>query len=558
MFQNLFQIIKFFLVNHTSSFLKLCFLLLLENLSTILNILAVVPLAEFLVDNDQKSVISVNFEKTLNLFSIDLTFVSILITFLALYFIKGLLGYFVIVFLANLRLDFQKNISSKTLNSLLFTSWKFITSHSHGKFINSLNNESEKFSNIFYQSGLFIAMLLRIIALLITPFILSPNLLSLTFSILMILSLPILLLSKLNRSLGQVNTKTNNNIQLFFYEIFNSLKVIIGLNMGKFFINKYKTLFSKYKNVEIKSQILSQGIVFYLNFISVLALVILLYINFKYSLNEITILAAIFWSLYNAVPAFSSIINSIYKINNISPSYDQINELISEANFKTPKDKGKIITNITSDITFKNVSFSYAKNKILFDKMNIIFKSKKLNIIFGASGKGKSTIIDLILRLLDPDTGEIRINNKNIKDYKISSLRNLFSFLPQEPTLFEGTVRENLTLFLNKKIGDKEIKNTLFECNLLTFVNEKEEGLEFNIGSKGNRISGGQKQRLALARSLISKPKLLFVDEPTSSLDYKNTEEMINLLLSLSKKITIIMITHNKKLLKYSKNVIYL
>ena len=119
-------------------------------------------------------------------------------------------------------------------------------------------------------------------------------------------------------------------------------------------------------------------------------------------------------------------------------------------------------------------------------------------------------------------------------------------------------MRENLTLFLNKKIGDKEIKNTLSECNLLTFVNEKEEGLEFNIGSKGNRISGGQKQRLALARSLISKPKVLFVDEPTSSLDYKNTEEMINLLLSLSKKITIIMITHNKKLLKYSKNVIYL
>ena len=160
--------------------------------------------------------------------------------------------------------------------------------------------------------------------------------------------------------------------------------------------------------------------------------------------------------------------------------------------------------------------------------------------------------------MLDPDTGEICINNKNIKYYKISSLRSLFSFLPQEPTLFEGTVRENLTLFLNKKIGDKEIKNTLSECNLLTFVSEKEEGLEFNIGSKGNRISGGQKQRLALARSLISKPKVLFVDEPTSSLDYKNTEEMINLLLSLSKKITIIMITHNKKLLKYSKNVIYL
>ena len=339
MFQNLFQIIKFFLDNHKSSFLKLCFLLILENISTILNILAVIPLAEFLVGNTQRSVISINFEKILNIFSIDLTFTSILITFLALYFLKGLIGYFIIVFLANLRLDFQKNISSKTLNSILFTSWNFITSHSHGKLINSLNNEAEKFSNIFFQCGLFISMTLRIFALLITPFILSPNLLSLTFFILIILSLPILLLSRLNKALGQTNTKTNNNIQLFFYEIFNSLKIIIGLNKGKFFINKYKSLFSKYKSVEIKSQILSQGIVFYLNFISVLALVILLYINFKYSLNEITILAAIFWSLYNAVPAFSSLINSVYKINNISPSYDQINNLIAEANFKTPKDK---------------------------------------------------------------------------------------------------------------------------------------------------------------------------------------------------------------------------
>ena len=558
MFLKFIHIISFFLKKKNTKFFKLIFLLLLENFTTVLNILAVVPLAEFLIGVNNKSVVSSFFEKFLNVISLQLTFNTILITFLILFFIKSLLGFLIMIFLTELRLNFQKDISSKALKSILFTSWNFISRNNLGKLINSLNNESQKYANLFFQSGLLISMFLRLLALLITPFFLSPKLLISAFIILFILSFPVIFLSKINRKLGEKNTSANNNIQLFFFETFNSLKIIIGINKGLSFLYKYIDLFKKYKSAEINSQILSNGIIFYINFVSVFALIVLLYLNYNSYDNNISILAAIFWSLYNAIPAFSSVLNSVYRINNISPSYDQINSIIKDSSKEIPSDFGKKIKNLNSDIIFKNIYFSYSKNKKIFESLNISFKQRKLNIIFGVSGKGKTTLIDLLLRLLTPDSGEILVNRSDIGRFKISSYRNLFSFLPQEPSLFEGSIRENLSLFCKRRLNNKLIMSVLSDCNLSDLVNEKDDGLDFNIGTKGNKISGGQKQRLALARSLITKPSILVADEPTASLDSQNSLEMVKLLLKTSKKTTVIMITHNKTLLKYAQNIVYL
>ena len=297
---------------------------------------------------------------------------------------------------------------------------------------------------------------------------------------------------------------------------------------------------------------------FYLNFISVFSLVILLYLNYKIDISQFTILAAIFWSLYNAIPAFSAVVSSIYKINNLSPSFDQINNIINESKRNAPEDKGRSIDKVNSDIVFSKISFKYKKNKQLFKDLNLSFKKNKLNIIFGPSGRGKTTLVDLLLRLQKPDSGEIRINNLNIDEYKISDYRDLFSFLPQESSFFEGTIKENINLFLEDEHSDKKIIKVINDCNLSEEVLEKDEGINFNIGTKGNKISGGQKQRLALARALITNPNIIVADEPTSSLDQINSENMIRLLVKLSKKTTIILITHDKNLLQYSDNIIYL
>ena len=399
---------------------------------------------------------------------------------------------------------------------------------------------------------------LRLFALLITPFILSPYLLTTIFIVLIFSSIPVLVLSKLNRNLGEKNTLANNKIQLFFFETFNSLKIVIGINKGISFLKKYKKLFNNYRSAEINSQILTHGIVFYLNFISVFSLVILLYLNYKIDISQFTILAAIFWSLYNAIPAFSAVVSSIYKINNLSPSFDQINNIINESKRNAPEDKGRSIDKVNSDIVFSKISFKYKKNKQLFKDLNLSFKKNKLNIIFGPSGRGKTTLVDLLLRLQKPDSGEIRINNLNIDEYKISDYRDLFSFLPQESSFFEGTIKENINLFLEDEHSDKKIIKVINDCNLSEEVLEKDEGINFNIGTKGNKISGGQKQRLALARALITNPNIIVADEPTSSLDQINSENMIRLLVKLSKKTTIILITHDKNLLQYSDNIIYL
>ena len=213
--------------------------------------------------------------------------------------------------------------------------------------------------------------------------------------------------------------------------------------------------------------------------------------------------------------------------------------LIRDGNKKLP---------IIKRININNLKFRYENSNILsLDDVTLNIELGKKIAFVGSSGAGKSTLLSLIIRLFDIEDGEILINGKNIKQYKLRDIRNQITFVPQETLLFDGSIKENIRY--NSKISDSEIKKIIRLCMLEDFIYSLPEKINTKIGEGGVKISGGQRQRIGIARALAKKNNFLFLDEPTSNLDLKTESSIFNNLNSI-KNLTIVVVAHRLDTIK--------
>lgn len=232
---------------------------------------------------------------------------------------------------------------------------------------------------------------------------------------------------------------------------------------------------------------------------------------------------------------------------------------------KIPTTLGKKIDSIHGDIVFKDIKFSYPSRpdiSVFGDKeLNLTIKQGDNVCFVGPSGSGKSTISQLLLRFYDPAKGSVLVNNVDIRDLNLNYYRSQIGYVQQEPLLFSGTIRDNIT-FGKSNCSDEEIDRALTLSNAHTFVKQFPQGLDTLIGpsSSGAQLSGGQKQRISLARTLIKNPNILVLDEATSALDTILEEIVMRNLreLSLEKSVTMILIAHRLSTIKNSKRIIVL
>ena len=197
------------------------------------------------------------------------------------------------------------------------------------------------------------------------------------------------------------------------------------------------------------------------------------------------------------------------------------------------------------NLEFKDVTFSYPTRKEIQVLKNISLKlesGSKIALV-GHSGAGKSTVIQLLLRFYDPDSGEIYLDNKDIRDLDLISFRKHIGMVPQEVILFGGTIKENIA-YGKTEASDEEINQAAKKANALEFINGFPEGFETLVGERGVKLSGGQRQRIAIARALLKDPEILVLDEATSSLDAESEALVQEALDELMKNRTTIIIAH--------------
>ena len=217
----------------------------------------------------------------------------------------------------------------------------------------------------------------------------------------------------------------------------------------------------------------------------------------------------------------------------------------------------EVIDFINPEITFEDVSFEYKKGIKIINNINLTIPYGETIAFVGPSGEGKTTLIRLILALINPSSGKVYLKENNKKDSFNRDYRNLISYVPQGNTLFSGTIEDNLR-YGNFEATEEEIYEALKNACALDFVNELEGGIKTVIGEKATGISEGQAQRLAIARSFLRKKPILILDEATSALDPETEVSVLKSVKSLPHKPTCIIITHRPSALNICHRIIRL
>lgn len=273
------------------------------------------------------------------------------------------------------------------------------------------------------------------------------------------------------------------------------------------------------------------------------------------TLSSGTLIAFILYLFQIIVPIteFSSFFTQFQKTKGATK---RINEILNE---KTEiMDDGKIINLEDKTITFDNVSFGYNDEKLILKNLNFEIKPNQKVAIVGPSGSGKTTIFSLIERFYQPNEGKILVDETDINEYSLYNWRLQIGYVFQENALFALSIRENITYGLQNDVSDEQIWNALKQANAYDIVNNLPQKLDSIVGERGSKLSGGEKQRISIARAILRNPKLLLLDEATASLDSRSEKAIQDALVSLMNNRTTIIIAHRLATIIDSDVIIFL
>ena len=472
---------------------------------------------------------------------------------IAAFSIKGLSLYVAKVIMITVSEDVKKDIQVDMLNNLIDADTKLIDNKHTGKFISNLTNDVAHLTNLVSTGILNLFKdSLTLIGLMSVMFYQNWKL-----SLIAIIMIP--LASFASRSLGKRITKVSFQqmewvgvLSSYLVEIFKNHKLIkifqkeiYEKNRAQIFLNNVKEKNRKMSIVFVRASPIMESM-------TGVVIAILIYFTGRLIMNDeieisnfFSFLAAMMLA-YQPVRALATLNivlnNGLVSAKRILPIIDEKSELK-----KNIDDKDLILNN--GNIEFKNIEFSYKNSeegnleKPTLNDISLKMLGGKMTALVGYSGSGKSTILNLIPRIYDANKGDITIDNQSIYKTKIESLRNQISFVSQDTNLFDDTIKSNIA-YADMDASDEEVYKAAKLSFASEFIEKLKDKYDTKIGENGIRLSGGEKQRLSIARAILKKSKIILLDEATSSLDAETEDKIQRAINYLTKDRTTIVIAH--------------
>ena len=476
--------------------------------------------------------------------------------------------YFAKLLMINVAEEIKKDLQANMLDSFISADTEFIDNKHTGKYISNLNFDVTQITRMLSDAYLSIVKDgFTLIGLLTVMFIQNWKL-----SLIAIVMIPLASITArvLGKRMGKVTTEAqekSGDLNKYLLDLFKNHKIIkifqreiFEKKRSKKFINDLKE-----KNIKIASVYMRSTPVMEL-FTGIL-IAVLIFFSGKLIIEEELELNNFFSFLAAMMLAYQPV-KTLTKVNvvigqglsaakRILPIVDTKNEI------NTNLEKENMKFNI-GEIEFKNVFFSYQSNvtNSVLKNVSVRIDGKRMTALVGHSGSGKSTFLNLIPRIYDPIEGKITIDGQDLKMINLRSLRNKISIVDQNTTLFDDTVFNNIK-YANPKATDEQIYNAAKLAMCESFVNKLDRGYETFIGENGTRLSGGEKQRLSIARAFLKNADIILLDEATSALD-SETEQQIQIAINklITNKTTIVIahrlstILNSNKILVFNKGEI--
>ena len=401
----------------------------------------------------------------------------------------------------------------------------------------------------------YLQMPFTLISTLAACFLISWQLSMVVFLGVPLIVVPIVLLARKVKRITRQLQRNQEKFTSVLIDFLAGIQTVKIFGMEKFSLDKYKEQNEKMAHLETKTakyDLLTRPILHMITTACLVGVVLFGLSILHMTISELLTFCGLLYLVYEPIKKFAEnniniqkgavAAERLFEVLNIKPSFEDIE---NAQKFKSFKDK----------IEFKNVSFRYEEEWVLKDVSFTVKKGETVALI-GATGAGKSTIVQLLPRLYDVEQGEILIDEKPLKNYTQRSLRDQIAFVSQKPFLFYDTIRANIAF--GKNFSDEEIKLAAKKAHAEEFIKELPNTYDTPLAETGKNLSGGQQQRLAIARALVKKAPILILDEATSALDAISELRIKEAIQDLQGEMTQIIIAHRLSTIEHADRIVFL
>ena len=478
----------------------------------------------------------------------DLIVISCLILILS-FLLKNIFLYIHAKFVAGFMGHLSLNQQRKTFESYLSTSYLEIRDKSSAEILRDISQESKLITGQYISP--FLTLCLNLITITFMMVFLIIYNIKITISLIIVFSLFFYLFNYLFKEklekYGVLRQSLNLSILQSIKDTFDGLRELMIYKKKKIFLENFIKQSIKLTNLGIRKSIISvlpkllaESLIF-----TTFMLAIIYFIFNGYPMSKIIAIVSVYaLAGFRILPIFLSAVKSYQKLNYTKSAVDLINKVTSKSNNIDKKLlNNKVI--FKNEISFENIFFSYEKENLIFKDFSLNIKKNSFTGVSGLSGSGKSTFVDLLIGLIEPQKGKILIDGISIKKLN-DNYMDLFSYVQQKVYLFDASILKNIT-FENdiSEVNMDRLNYTLKFCELEKMVEDSIHGLNTILGEFGSNISGGQLQRVGLARAIYKDSEIILLDEPLSNVDAKTKDLILDKLIELKVNKTIIYISHD-------------
>ena len=506
---------------------------------------AAIPLISFATKEgpSEADAVSRTIEKAFLYFNIDFSLKYLLIFICLLFVFKAIIlifcNYIRIKISANYEEQTRNNLFSKTINA----NWPYLLKQKLGYLETVLKIDIAKSTSlldtisaaIITLTGLIIYVTIAInISLHITLFALALG------SILFLSLKPLIYRTRmLSREIATINKQSAHYVN----ENIIGIKTIKAMFVNNKIIEIGKKYFNKLKKFKVKILLFRNAASFLFQPISLIFVCTVFAFAYKTPDFSFAAFIPVTYLVYRIFQYIQSLQKNLHTANDSIPYLKDVLSFEKEANKNREKSKGSGHFKFNNNLEFRNVSFSYNTGNIVLANLNFNIKKGEMIGLIGPSGVGKTTIVDLILRLFHLSDGKILIDGNNVSGIDIKEWRKNIGYIPQDIFLMNDTIANNIS-FYDDTISDEEIKQATKKANIYNFIQTLPNKFSAVVGERGILLSAGQRQRIVIARILARNPKLLILDEATSALDNESEIRIQRVVENLRGKITVLVIAH--------------